>query len=456
LIIPAIVALFTYVYWRLHQVYELFQPFTIYAAIALLVLGLLLDVGTGTIRFRGSPLLALLGAFVVWCVVTVAIKAPDRVSEQIIPLVTAMVGFVAVSEGIQSLRGLGVIAGVLVLFSIALASLGVHQGLQPTMCYQRQAANDLMYDASKEIPDGRSCTEPWDCVRGGIPDAEYNCEHAGLLDTHSIGGRVRYRGILEDPNELSWALSMALPLAFALYERRRTSRRLFVMIATVVLCVICVIFTQSRSGQLGMLATFGVYFVRRFGLRGALAGALVAIPLVILGGRTGEGAESSSEERLGCWSEALSMWRENPLLGVGYGQFGEHYYLTAHNSFLLTLAELGPLGLLLFSGALYYTIKITIRAQIELAGRPDAAAARTWATAMLASQAGLFVSVMFLTLTYHTILWIQVGLVGSLYAAIRVHEPNFRVRMGWKDFAFVAALDAAFIIAVMLVLRFKY
>jgi O-antigen ligase len=64
------------------------------------------------------------------------------------------------------------------------------------------------------------------------------------------------------------------------------------------------------------------------------------------------------------------MWREKPVMGVGGGQFTEHYYLTAHNSLLLALAELGPIGLLLWSAAIYYTIKVTLQAQRHYAGRP--------------------------------------------------------------------------------------
>jgi O-antigen ligase len=274
-----------------------------------------------------------------------------------------------------------------------------------------------------------------------------------MLDTHSIGGRVRYRGILEDPNELSWAINMAMPFAFALYERRRTLRRLLIAILAVVLGAACVIMTQSRSGQIGILATLGVYFIRRFRWRGALLGAVAAIPLLILGGRSGEGAESSSEERLNCWNEALSMWRDNPIMGVGKGQFTEHYYLTAHNSFLLSLAELGPLGLFLWSAAVYYAIKVTVQAQIQLAGRPEAATARSWSMALLASLVALVASAVFLTLTFHAILWINLGLAGALYAAIRSHEPSFRVGFGWKDVGAVAAFDVAFVSAISIYLR---
>jgi len=454
LIIPAIVVLFTYVYWRLHQVYEVFQPLTIYVAFGLVVFGLVLDMRVKATRPRGSPLLAILVALLAWSTITVAIKAPEQLSQQFVAMATCLIAFIAVSEGLQGLRSFGVAAGVLVAFSLALASLGVEQGLSPTTCYTH-SPTDQIYDASLEVSDGRPCETGHECMDGGIPDLEYNCEHTGLLQTHSIGRRVRYRGILEDPNELSWAIVMSMPLAFAFYERRRTVRRLLLAIAVVVVGSICVVMTQSRSGQLGIVATLGVYFIRRYRWRGVLVGAIAAVPLLLLGGRSGEGAESSSEERMNAWNEALSMWRDSPLLGVGKGQFTEQYYLTAHNSFLLPLAELGPIGLFLFSAAAYYAVKMAYQAQSQLSNRPEAATARSWATALLATLAGMVISSVFLSLTFHPILWINLGLVGALYAAIRNHDPSFRVRFGRKDFAFVAVFDIVLIGAISGYLRYK-
>jgi hypothetical protein len=62
---------------------------------------------------------------------------------------------------------------------------------------------------------------------------------------------------------------------------------------------------------------------------------------------------------------------------------------------------------------------------------------------------------MFLTLTYHTVLWIYLALVGALYSAIRRHAPEFKVRFGWKDFGIVVVADIALLLFVSVYLRFK-
>jgi hypothetical protein len=451
-VIPAIAALFTFVFLRAHEVFAALRPVTINVLLAVIALAYALDVRLGFARPRGSRLLVLIGALFSMAVFSILVKAPATLGEQILLLATSFIAFVAVSEGIQSFRALGAIAAVLVSLTIALAAMGVYQGLQPSICYLR--GSDFAGSTTGEIVDGRPCEVTEQCHEGGVRGGEYLCEHPGFLGTHSIGGRVRFRGLLEDPNELCLALAMGAPLAFGLYESRRSKRRLALALGTFALATVCVIMTQSRSGQVSILAAAGVFFVRRFGRRGAAAAALLSVPLLILGGRSGEEADSSSQQRLECWAEALDMWRENPGLGVGQGQFIEHHFLTAHNSFLLALAEMGPLGLVIFTATLYFALKITLRAQIELAS-PEAAVARAWGTSIMASLVGLTVSSFFLSVPFNTILWIFLALAGALYAAVRRHDPTWRVRFGMRDLMVVVAADAAIVVGLMFYIRLK-
>ena len=46
------------------------------------------------------------------------------------------------------------------------------------------------------------------------------------------------------------------------------------------------------------------------------------------------------------------MLQHQPIFGVGYGNFLNHHYLTAHNSFVLCFAELGLVGFFLWVGML--------------------------------------------------------------------------------------------------------
>jgi O-antigen ligase len=187
---------------------------------------------------------------------------------------------------------------------------------------------------------------------------------------------------------------------------------------------------------------------------GLAIGGVLAAPLLLLGGRSGAEADSSTSERLDCWAEALSMWREHPILGVGLGQFNEYHYKTAHNSYLLTLAELGLPGMVLFSIIVYLSAKIPF-VVLSRVGVSDEAArpARAWAMALLAAFAGLSVGIFFLSFAYHYVLWIYIGLAGALYSAVRRHDPSIRVTLGIRDFAFVAATNLLMIASIYLYTR---
>lgn len=453
LILPALTTLFTYLYWRPHQIVEALKPININTSLALVGFTYLLDLRTGTLRPRWSPLLILFSALSVWALLTVVLKAPDRLNEQLIKLATSWLVLLFVAQGLQTLRGVRFIGRVLLLFTVSLSVLGVQQGLAPTVCYVRGDRSGP--DAPPEGFDGRSCKTTDDCTQGGAPGAEYGCEHPGWLNTRSIEGRVRYRGILEDPNELAWVIAMGLPFGFAFYEAKKSALRLLFLGFAIAVCSTCVVMTQSRSGQLSILAVLGVYFIRRFRWRGAVAAAVLAMPMLLYGGRSGEDAQASSIERLGCWSEALTMLRQNPFTGVGAGQFTEHHFLTAHNAFLLVLAELGPIGFVLWTSAIYYAFKITVRVQTAANDRPEAEAARSWAMALLASLTGLLVSAVFLSIAYHVILWMFLGLATALYAAVRRHDPTFRVPFRGRDLATVCAIDVAFVTSIAIYLRIK-
>src|SRR5205823_8628726 len=116
-------------------------------------------------------------------------------------------------------------------------------------------------------------------------------------------------------------------------ERKRSPPRLLVLLVALGLIGTCTVFTASRGGVLIFVTVLGVYMIRKFGWRrGVIMGALVALPILMLGGREGESAESSSEQRIEDLYQAMLMFRAFPFRGVGYGQILEYHSQTAHNS----------------------------------------------------------------------------------------------------------------------------
>jgi len=415
----------------------------LHVATGLAVLGLILDLRLGLARLRAAPHLLLTILFFLWCMVTVIANARYEFTVRASVLLVPFAIYVAVAHGIQTFRMVQVVTGLLLAIAIALALIGVHQGLAEYGCHR--IAGHAGY-----VHDGRPCTPEIRDMCGGEgaePGAEYACEKVGLLGTQSVQGRSRYRGTLQDPNELALVVGIALPLALAFYDRRRSVARLLIVVLAFAAIGLCIYFTKSRGGQLVFLSVLAVYFVRRFGfLRGALVGVVLALPILLFGGRSVAegGGESSTFERLECWWVGLQLTRASPVFGVGYGRFTEHHFLTAHNSLILVVAELGLPGMLLWTSIIYVALKAAVRGL-----RPEVApVGRTWALALLASTTGLLVGAFFLSFAYKDVFWIYIGLTGVLYQAIRRHEPTFSVDFGLRDLGVVALVDLTLLAAI--------
>ncbi len=442
--VPGLLALILVEYLRPQEYLPfLYSSPLLHVATGLALLGFILDLRLGLSRPQPAPHLFLTLLFFVWCMVTLVVRSPEQLASRAVALVTPIAMYVVVAQGIQSFRMLQAVCGLLLAIAVGLAALGVEQGLAPYGCHRMAVSRgQLVY-----VYDGRPCSlEARDVCEdeGGEPGAEYVCERVGLLGTHTDHGRVRYRGTLGDPNELSLAIGIALPFAFAFYDRRRSPMRLLAVAAIGALIGLCTFFTQSRGGKMVFFTVLAVYFVRRVGAKhGLLIGVLLALPILVFGGRGG--GEASTMERTECWWVGLHLLLSSPGFGVGFGQFTEHHYLTAHNSFILASAELGIPGMLLWSSIVYVAMKIPVQAM--RAGLPPVA--RSWAVALLASMAGLVVGSMFLSFTYKDVFWIYVGLTGVLYQAIRRHDPSFQVTFGVRDLGLVALIDVALLVTLV-------
>jgi len=456
-VIPGIIAILAFVYIHPQEVYEWLRAVTVPMLVGLAAFGYVLDLRLGnTGQRRPTLMLWLAAAYWTWAIVTVAIRFPDSIIETIQTSMHSISLFLALALGVSTLRRLRIVTMGLLSVTMLIGVIAIDQGLTPPVCVLPESNDQVRAEVTPaDTMVGKPCVARADC--DDATGREYACEHPGPMNTTSIFKRVRYRGILQDPNELAWTLSLALPFAFAWYERRQAKGGFIigpriVVGAVVAACILCNVMTQSRSGQLSLLAALGVYFVGRFGWRGIAAGAVVAAPLLLFGGRTDE---SSTEERLDCWAEALDLWREHPVFGAGAKHFTNYHHLTAHNSLLLTLAEMGPIGLVLFTALMYVALKTMLRARQHLTGRPEAAEARSFAFASTAALVGTLVSAFFLSIAYHPALWIALGLAAAVQATVWRHDPQWRLAWGWRDVVAVVGLDVVLVTAIAIYLRLK-
>lgn len=416
----------------------------LHACAALAAVGFLLDLRLRRLEPRGVPSLPWVIALTVWILVGNAVVVPDQFGARANELAILLVLYATIAHACQRFRALELVVGTVLAASLVLASVAAHQSRQPHQCIVLTNA-----EGTEGHADGRTCDGTPRCYDAldGDPAANYRCERAGLFGTHSIQDRVRYRGELHDPNELAMMLAIGgLSFAIARFLRRRTRRGALLWCGAAALCVWAVLLTQSRGGLVVAAAVPGVYIVRRWGVAGVFAALVAAVPVLLLagGGRDAASAEDSTMMRYDAWAAGLDMFRSHPLFGVGQRQFTEHHFLTAHNTYVLTLAELGFVGMFLFVGILWASIKALYVGLRRLENTPGAAVARAWGMALLASMLGVVFQIQTLSFAYHSVLWIFLGLAGAWVSAVRRHAPDFTVRMGPLDLAGVLALCATY------------
>lgn len=449
--IPGLVGILFLVYIRPQEFIPILGRVPwIYIGLLLAAVGCALDVRRGFARLQSNPLLPWAGAYFGWAFVTLAVKAPWDILSEMLGSMVSLCLFLMVAGSLQTLRSLRIMATVLLCLSLSITLVGVHQAFAPLGCVKQ--SDDPTSD--QLVPDGRSCEVREDCYEGNLEaGVEYRCEHIGLAGTTSVLHRVRYRGIMQDPNELAVIVSIGVPFAIALLEMRKTLPRALLVAFSVAATGLCTIFTQSRSGQLAFMAVLGVYFLRRWKALGLVLAALVAGPVMMLGGRSGDSADESTMSRYEAWDVAFELARQSPIFGMGKGQFTEFHERTAHNSMMLALGELGLAGLFFWSAVVYFAFKVPMTL---LSGRSNAPPlVRLWATALLSAMCGLMVSSMFLSFSDHNIFWIYLGLVGALYAGARELMPDFRVASTAKDLLAVVAIDGVLLVFLKAYLRTK-
>lgn len=454
--IPGVALLILFILVKPQEFVSAFEriPF-LHLFTALAVFGYFVDVRLRRLQPEPSNMLGWVVAFVLWAIASVALNTPNNFNRLALELLVLFAFWGVLAHGVQRLRTFHVVAGATVVTSMFVAIVCMHQGLSSTECI----AGDDSGGAIDGHSDGRSCATNLDCLGPGAePGFDYRCERVGLFGTYSVDQRVRYRGELKDPNEVALTLSagaIALLIGFASRRRSWSMHRLMIVLS-IAIAAVTVFMTKSRGGLLAMMLVPAIYFVRKHGLATLLPAALLAIPVLLLGGRSDANADLSTQMRYDAWATGIDLWHHHPLFGVGVRQFAAHHFLTAHNSFVLTLAELGIVGMTLFTAIIYLSLKTLIVGLREIANVPGARTAEIWGTALLSAMAGIVFQINTLSFAYHHVLWLFLGLIAAWYSAVRHHKPDLSIRLTLLDLFIVAAGCLLYAIVLMpLLLKLK-
>lgn len=259
----------------------------------------------------------------------------------------------------------------------------------------------------------------------------------GLGGQETYEGRIQAIGIFSDPNDLAMALVMVQPLVLLkLIERARPGEKLGSLIAMAVITY-ALFLTQSRGGLLSFGMLIMIMLQRRFGRAiGLGVGGVIMLAIVVLSPRmsTISAEEGSTYGRIEAWTTGMDLFQSRPLFGVGFDNYTEYHFRTAHNSLVLCAAELGVVGLFPWIMLLFLSIKNLnfIGKGMRAAGRHEDA---VYVEAIRYSLFSYCLAAYFLSRTYNELLFIVLGLTTAITHIFVKSSEHRYVLFERRDFA---------------------
>jgi len=278
---------------------------------------------------------------------------------------------------------------------------------------------------------------------------------AGFGGTEAYQGRIQAVGIFSDPNDLALIINTVLPLVVLWLLQSRSLLVKLYALPVIVIFVYAIFLTASRGGLLclGLMAI--LVGMKKFGkFVGVGAGLAIMAALVVLGPRmnTISTEEASSYGRLEAWVLGMSLFKGSPLFGVGFGNFMEYHFRTAHNSFVLCCAELGLFGLYPWLMLIWISLKNTRFVEKELLADGQ----RDFAMYAYAAELALLLFVagaLLLSRTYHPSLFVLLGVCAAISRVFTTQSDQRYVLIEKRDLLLGFVLTIASVVGFYFVLR---
>ena len=296
-------------------------------------------------------------------------------------------------------------------------------------------------------------------------------DYARGVNVISRGTRVQgaVGGLMQNPNDLALHMVVFLPLAMFMAMRPGSPVKRLIAAGAGACMLGAIVASGSRGGFLGfaaMVVVLGVFAARQrpmIAVAGLLA-MLCALPIVPsqywrrIASITDDSKDdySSAEARRQLFGEAFDAFVENPITGVGAGQFKDYNpqgriqaWHETHNIWLQVASELGIFGLAVFTflmarafGAVWQTRRLLarVRAAAAAARRPststrstppapvvsteDAALLDAHSAAMAASLVGFFVCSFFSSVAYNWTFYYLLVLAAAPRDILRERMPS--------------------------------
>jgi O-antigen ligase len=270
---------------------------------------------------------------------------------------------------------------------------------------------------------------------------------------------------LQDENDVGLVLNMAIPYSiFMLQFPGITFFRKVLLCISIALLLVAIGVSGSRGaivGLLGVLVTM-IWLSKRPVVNALWVGAVGVIAVLILLRTLPEAyvkdvenmnnpKDSTRDERLWSWSIGWVMFKENPVFGVGAGNYPwtNHLYAEkspmytpkrkilggreAHSLYFTVLPEFGIVGTSVFASIFvlmfrrYRTMRKCFRARA--APTDDEKRFNVLFIAMMSSTVGFLLTSTFISVLYYPPFWHLLGLFAATYrVAVRDIFPEARVQ----------------------------
>lgn len=246
---------------------------------------------------------------------------------------------------------------------------------------------------------------------------------------HRIYAGYRSGDSVGDGNYFSTSAALVLPFVFLMiFHTKKLWEKLFFSVC-LLLSLPSIMLTGSRGGTVAAAAALLYVFLHlRHGARNLILVSMLTLPLAIFLPASPihrflhprERGFSTEEFRLQAWMAGLRMFETHPLFGVGLGNFkilmpkyadpDVQVDTIAHNTYVEYLAELGPVGLLLFLAITFFAFRSLRKVRRRTRGTGPPSSLHLSALALESGMIGYMLGACFLSSEYEKFLWVVIFL----------------------------------------------
>jgi O-antigen ligase len=269
-------------------------------------------------------------------------------------------------------------------------------------------------------------------------DGTFGYGLGGSLTMGRAEMRITYLGFFGDPNDLGMFLVMNIAFLGYFYSEKGAFNKLLMLIIFGLICY-GVLMTGSRGTILGVLGVISFYFLfKKAGARlilfAVIMAPIVATLLSKFGGLSSSG--SSANGRLEAWYAGILMLINNPIFGIGKGNFMDYHELVAHNSYIHVAGEMGVPGYSLWGGAIVLTMLASFRIIKEFTNWSDDNVTEETKIAYAAeikinqtlffSMLGFMITAFFLSRQFSLLLFIFLGMLTASHIRLLKLRPELK------------------------------